>query len=64
MSWGQITFKMHKGHRGINHPVKNLITGKCEITSQNHGFGVKAEEIKKVKTRQKIWPFKVKKCAS
>jgi carbamoyl-phosphate synthase small subunit len=46
---GISTFKMHKGHRGINHPVKNLITGKCEITSQNHGFGVKEEEIKKVK---------------
>ena len=34
------TFKMHHGHRGLNHPVKNLITGKCEITTQNHGFGV------------------------
>jgi carbamoyl-phosphate synthase small subunit len=34
------TFKMHHGHRGINHPVKNLITGRCEITSQNHGFSV------------------------
>jgi len=37
------TFKMHHGHRGLNHPVKNLITGKCEITTQNHGFGVNAE---------------------
>ena len=34
------TFKMHHGHRGLNHPVKNLVTGKCEITTQNHGFGV------------------------
>jgi len=34
------TYKMHNGHRGINHPVKNLITGKGEITSQNHGFVV------------------------
>lgn len=34
------TFKMHHGHRGLNHPVKNLITGRCEITTQNHGFGV------------------------
>tara|TARA_B100000953_G_scaffold216007_1_gene178505 strand:- start:2733 stop:3848 length:1116 start_codon:yes stop_codon:yes gene_type:complete len=34
------TYKMHHGHRGINHPVKNLITGKGEITSQNHGFSV------------------------
>src|ERR1035437_9625576 len=46
---GISTFKMHKGHRGINHPVKNLITGKCEITSQNHGFGVLAEDVKKIK---------------
>ena len=39
------TYKMHHGHRGINHPVKNLITGKCEITSQNHGFGVSPEAV-------------------
>jgi len=39
------TYKMHHGHRGINHPVKNLATGKCEITSQNHGFGVSPEAI-------------------
>ncbi|MEX0966452.1 MAG: glutamine-hydrolyzing carbamoyl-phosphate synthase small subunit [Bacteroidia bacterium] len=40
------TFKMHNGHRGINHPVKNVVTGKCEITSQNHGFGVVPDAIK------------------
>ena len=34
------TYKLPFGHRGINHPVKNLVSGKCEITSQNHGFGV------------------------
>lgn len=34
------TYKMHNGHRGINHPVKNIISGKGEITSQNHGFVV------------------------
>lgn len=39
------TYKMHHGHRGINHPVINLETGKCEITSQNHGFGVEPEAI-------------------
>jgi carbamoyl-phosphate synthase small subunit len=44
-SQGISTYKMHNGHRGINHPVKNLLTGKCEITSQNHGFSVKAEDI-------------------
>ncbi|GAA0725064.1 glutamine-hydrolyzing carbamoyl-phosphate synthase small subunit [Aquimarina litoralis] len=38
------TYKMHNGHRGINHPVKNLITGKGEITSQNHGFAINREE--------------------
>jgi len=40
------TFKMHHGHRGLNHPVKNLITGKSEITTQNHGFGIDPEAIK------------------
>ena len=40
------TFKMFNGHRGINHPVKNLITGKGEITSQNHGFAVDMEMAK------------------
>ncbi len=43
------TFKMHNGHRGINHPVKNMLNGKSEITSQNHGFGVKLEDVGKVK---------------
>jgi carbamoyl-phosphate synthase small subunit len=41
---GISTYKMHNGHRGINHPVKNLLTGKGEITSQNHGFAVNREE--------------------
>ena len=41
---GVSTFKMHNGHRGINHPVKNLKTGKGEITSQNHGFAVNREQ--------------------
>ncbi len=41
------TEKMHNGHRGINHPVKNIIADKCEITSQNHGFGVIREDIEK-----------------
>ena len=40
------TFKMHHGHRGLNHPVKNIITGQCEITTQNHGFGVDPEAVK------------------
>jgi carbamoyl-phosphate synthase small subunit len=41
---GISTYKMHHGHRGINHPVKNLITTKGEITSQNHGFAINREE--------------------
>jgi len=39
------TQKMFNGHRGINHPVKNIIANRCEITSQNHGFGVVREDI-------------------
>jgi carbamoyl-phosphate synthase small subunit len=42
---GITTFKMHHGHRGLNHPVKNLITGKSEITTQNHGFGINSEAV-------------------
>lgn len=45
LSQGLKTVKMFNGHRGINHPVKNLITGKCEVTSQNHGFVVSQESI-------------------
>jgi carbamoyl-phosphate synthase small subunit len=44
---GMSTYKMHNGHRGINHPVKNLITGKGEVTSQNHGFVVDADSLEK-----------------
>jgi carbamoyl-phosphate synthase small subunit len=43
---GVPTFKMHHGHRGLNHPVKNVTTGKCEITTQNHGFGVDADAVR------------------
>lgn len=41
------TFKMHNGHRGLNHPVLNLETGKSEITTQNHGFGIDPDIAKK-----------------
>ena len=37
---GARTMKMHQGHHGANHPVKDLTTGKVEITSMNHGFAV------------------------
>jgi carbamoyl-phosphate synthase small subunit len=40
---------MHHGHRGINHPVKNVIQGTSEITSQNHGFAVMQEDIENSK---------------
>ena len=45
LALGAKTFKMHLGHRGANHPVKNLATGKVEITSQNHGFVVDREAL-------------------
>lgn len=48
------TYKMHHGHRGINHPVKNLKTGKSEITSQNHGFGVSPEAIEANKDKVEV----------
>jgi len=41
------TFKMHHGHRGLNHPVKNIVSGRCEITTQNHGFGVNPDAVRK-----------------
>lgn len=42
---GMQTFKMHNGHRGLNHPVKNLQTGRSEITTQNHGFAIDTSTI-------------------
>lgn len=41
------TAKLFNGHRGLNHPVKNIIIDHCEVTSQNHGFGVVAEDVRK-----------------
>lgn len=46
---GISTYKMHHGHRGLNHPVKNLVTGLGEMTSQNHGFAVSEKDIEKNK---------------
>jgi len=45
LSQGINTYKMFNGHRGINHPIMNAISGKGEITSQNHGFAVVREEV-------------------
>lgn len=47
LACGLSTYKMHNGHRGVNHPVKNLLTGRCEVTSQNHGFMVRIEDAEK-----------------
>jgi carbamoyl-phosphate synthase small subunit len=47
LSCGISTYKMHHGHRGLNHPVKNLLSGKGEMTSQNHGFAVSEKDIEK-----------------
>lgn len=48
------TYKMHNGHRGINHPVHNLQTGRSEITSQNHGFGVAPDAIRENEDKVEI----------
>jgi carbamoyl-phosphate synthase small subunit len=45
LAFGGKTFKLKFGHRGANHPVKQLTTGKIEITSQNHGFAVDPESL-------------------
>ena len=45
LSYGAKTYKLKFGHRGGNHPVKNLITGKVEITAQNHSYAVDAESL-------------------
>jgi len=46
---GITTYKMHHGHRGLNHPVKNLTLGTSEITSQNHGFAITEKDVEKSK---------------
>lgn len=45
LAYGAKTFKMKFGHRGGNHPVKNLETGKIEITSQNHSYAVDCDSL-------------------
>jgi carbamoyl-phosphate synthase small subunit len=44
-AYGAKTYKLKFGHRGGNHPVKDLTTGKVEITVQNHGFAVNADKL-------------------
>ncbi len=45
LALGATTYKLKFGHRGANHPVKDLLTGKVEITSQNHGFAVDRDSL-------------------
>ena len=45
LALGGKTMKMHQGHHGANHPVKDLTTGKVEITSMNHGFAVDTKTL-------------------
>ena len=47
LTLGMETYKMHQGHRGSNHPVKNLLNGRGEITAQNHGFALSMESLMK-----------------
>ena len=46
LACGAKTYKLKFGHRGANHPVKNLITGRVDITSQNHGYAVDIDSLK------------------
>jgi carbamoyl-phosphate synthase small subunit len=45
LAYGAKTYKLKFGHRGANHPVKNLMTEKIEISSQNHGFAVEIDTL-------------------
>ena len=51
LSLGARTYKLKFGHRGVNQPVKDLVTGRVEITSQNHGFAVDADTLPKGEVR-------------
>lgn len=46
LALGAATYKLKFGHRGVNQPVRNLLTGRVEITSQNHGFAVESDSIR------------------
>ena len=50
-AYGADTYKLKFGHRGGNHPVKNMLTGKIEITSQNHSYAVDEKSIKNSKIK-------------
>lgn len=59
---GAKTMKMHQGHHGANHPVKDVTTGKVEITSMNHGFAVDSKTLPKSATQTHISLFDGSNC--
>ncbi len=62
LALGAKTKKMHQGHRGANHPVKDLVTGKVEITSMNHGFCVDGGSLPKGVTQSHVSLFDGSNC--
>jgi carbamoyl-phosphate synthase small subunit len=62
LALGAKTQKMHQGHHGANHPVKDLTTGKVEITSMNHGFAVDKESLPKNVTQTHVSLFDGSNC--
>ena len=48
LALGAKTYKLKFGHHGGNHPVRNLKTGKIEITTQNHGFSIYPDTLKEI----------------
>jgi carbamoyl-phosphate synthase small subunit len=59
---GAKTVKMHQGHHGANHPVKDLVTGKVEITSMNHGFAVDRATLPETATETHVSLFDGSNC--
>jgi len=55
LAQGFDVYKMYVGHRGANHPVKNLDTGKVEVTTQNHGFAVDEDSMDEATARVTHW---------
>jgi carbamoyl-phosphate synthase small subunit len=62
LALGAKTIKMHQGHHGANHPVKDLVTGKVEITSMNHGFAVDRKTLPKGVTETHVSLFDGSNC--
>src|SRR6188472_1594834 len=62
LALGGTTMKMHQGHHGANHPVKDMTTGKVEITSMNHGFAVDSKTLPKSATQTHVSLFDGSNC--